>query len=193
MNAGDTAAGPVCAGPVCAGPVDVDSTGAGSAGAGSAGADAGASPADLGALLLGQVARLLAGLDGRQVADLVAGRARLTVVTTATARPAGPATDTAGRAASAAGRAQVVEVPGGADLEELRRSLLGAPSRAAAEQLLDDLGPLPVTRLRELAANLGIKGVASRDPRATVQRKIVDQTVGRRLRSAAMSGGVHGT
>ncbi|MEX5711601.1 oxidoreductase [Parafrankia sp. FMc6] len=183
---------------------------------GAVGADSGASPADLGALLLRQVAELLTGLDSRQVADLIAGHARLAVVSTAAGRPSGTAarrptgtaarrptgtaarrpTGTAARrpagAAGAAGRAQV-EVPSGAELEELRRSLLDAPSRAAAEQFLDALGPLTVARLRALAVDLGIKGITSRDPRAAVQRKIVDQTAGLRLRSEAMFGGVHGT
>ncbi|CAI7974537.1 Oxidoreductase [Frankia sp. Hr75.2] len=172
-----------------------------STGTGAVGADSGASPADLGALLLRQVAELLTGLDSRQVADLIAGHARLAVVSTAAGRPSGTAarrpTGTAARrpagaAAGAAGRAQV-EVPSGAELEELRRSLLDAPSRAAAEQLLDALGPLTVARLRALAVDLGIKGITSRDPRAAVQRKIVDQTAGLRLRSEAMFGGVHGT
>ncbi|WP_157472377.1 oxidoreductase [Frankia sp. EAN1pec] len=180
-----------------------------STGTGAVGADSGASPADLGALLLRQVAELLTGLDSRQVADLITGHARLAVVSTAAGHPSGTAarrptgtaarrpTGTAARrpagaTAGAAGRAQV-EVPSGAELEELRRSLLDAPSRAAAEQLLDALGPLTVARLRALAVNLGIKGITSRDPRAAVQRKIVDQTAGLRLRSEAMFGGVHGT
>ncbi|MCK9929906.1 oxidoreductase [Frankia sp. Mgl5] len=172
-----------------------------STGTGAVGVDSGASPADLGALLLRQVAELLTGLDSRQVADLIAGHARLAVVSTPAGRPSGTAarrpTGTAARrpagtAAGAAGRAQV-EVPSGAELEELRRSLLDAPSRAAAEQLLDALGPLAVARLRALAVDLGIKGITSRDPRAAVQRKIVDQTAGLRLRSEAMFGGVHGT
>lgn len=164
-----------------------------STGTGAVGADSGASPADLGALLLRQVAELLTGLDSRQVADLIAGHARLAVVSTAAGRPSGTAARRpTGTAAGAAGRAQV-EVPSGAELEELRRSLLDAPSRAAAEQLLDALGPLAVARLRALAVDLGIKGITSRDPRAAVQRKIVDQTAGLRLRSEAMFGGVHGT
>ncbi|WP_241831356.1 oxidoreductase [Parafrankia soli] len=164
-----------------------------STGTGAVGADSGASPADLGALLLRQVAELLTGLDSRQVADLIAGHARLAVVSTAAGRPSGTAARRpAGAAAGAAGRAQV-EIPSGAELEELRRSLLDAPSRAAAEQLLDALGPLTVARLRALAVDLGIKGITSRDPRAAVQRKIVDQTAGLRLRSEAMFGGVHGT
>ncbi|MEX5631759.1 oxidoreductase [Parafrankia sp. FMc2] len=81
------------------------------------------------------------------------------------------------------------ELPSGPALEELRRSLRAAPSRGAAEQILDGLGPFTVVALRELAAGLGVTGVGSRDPRPAVRRKIVDGTVGQRLRTEAIFGG----
>ncbi|OHV27347.1 hypothetical protein CC117_31385 [Parafrankia colletiae] len=117
---------------------------------------------------------------------------------TDTARAQPPAASAGGRATRARRRSRAAEpdpgrsrpeLPSGPALEELRRSLRAAPSRGAAEQILDDLGPFTVVALRELAAGLGVTGVGSRDPRPAVRRKIVDGTVGQRLRTEAIFGG----
>ncbi|OAA24678.1 hypothetical protein UG55_102810 [Frankia sp. EI5c] len=205
-------------------------------------ADPGPRPqGELAALLLRSVSELLAGLDGRQIADLASGRARLAVVpvlqagftapaatvgAAATPTRSGPAAGrragTAGgaaaaRGAAAAGGASAVDgagstggagtaagrkapgsraasrrdrphLPSGAALETLGRSLRDAPSRAAAERMLDELGPLTVAALKELATGLEIKGISGRATKATIVRMIVDATVGQRLRSEAMFG-----
>ncbi|WP_018636917.1 hypothetical protein [Parafrankia elaeagni] len=118
---------------------------------------------------------------------------------THTARTQPPAASTGGHATGARRRSRAApdrsrsrsrpELPAGPALEELRRSLRAAPSREAAEQILDGLGPFTVVALRELAAGLGVTGVGSRDPRPAVRRKIVDGTVGQRLRTEAIFGG----
>ncbi|EFC79198.1 hypothetical protein FrEUN1fDRAFT_7689 [Parafrankia sp. EUN1f] len=80
-----------------------------------------------------------------------------------------------------------MEPPAGAMLAALARSLRAAPSREVAMGLIDDLGPLTVPALRKLAADLEIKGVLGRDPRSAVLQKIVEGTVGQRLRSEAIA------
>ncbi|WP_116437388.1 MULTISPECIES: oxidoreductase [unclassified Frankia] len=166
-------------------------------------------PADIGILVLRRLSELLATLDARQVGDLATGRARLTVVPVApdaveasdagntgprSAEPRGSATAAARaashrprRAAAATRHGGPVEPPAGAMLAALGRSLRAAPSREAAMGLIDDLGPLTVPALRKLAADLEIKGVLGRDPRPAVLRKIVEGTVGQRLRSEAIA------
>lgn len=115
---------------------------------------------------------------------------------TGSAQP--PAASAGGRVTGARRRSRAAEqgpgrsrpeLPSGPALEELRRSLRAAPSREAAEQILDGLGPFTVVALRELAAGLGVTGVGSRDPRPAVRRRIVDGTVGQRLRTEAIFGG----
>lgn len=159
-----------------------------------------ATAVQLSSLLLAQLADLLAGLDPRTADDLVAGRARLTL----SAHDLGAAPDpTRGPAAATPSPTTVAPSPistvsspqrraAGSevvDVEALRSALLAATSREEATAHLAGLGRLTVPRLRALAVALGVEDMGNRDPKATVIRKIVDQTVGFRLSARAMHVG----
>ncbi|MCK9893537.1 hypothetical protein [Frankia sp. AgB32] len=144
----------------------------------------------LSSLLLAQVADLLAQLAPRQLDDLIAGRARLAIVPSA---EAGGSTSAAAPMAAprAQGPARIRRPPAppaAIDVEALRAALLAAASREQAAARLAELGRVSVPQLRALAEALGVDGVGGRDPKATVLRKIVDQTVGFRLSARAMRG-----
>ncbi len=156
----------------------------------------------LSSVLLTQVGELLAHLAPSQADDLLAGRARLAVVpspdsagsapaagagaTTPVAEPA-PAPRTGGQARARRPAARAAPATA-IDVEAVRAALLAAGSREQAAGRLADLGRVSVPDLRALAAALGVDGVGGRDPKATVLRKIVDQTVGFRLSARAMRG-----
>ncbi|SNQ51919.1 conserved hypothetical protein [Frankia canadensis] len=175
----------------------------GTAPTGEAAPSAGAQAARLGALLLGQLSELLAGLRPDEVDALLAGRARLALTTApAGTTPPSPRTPRPAKAtSSAAARAGVAgaapppkrpatgdALPASVDVEEVRAALLGAASREEAAAHLAGLRRVTAPQLRALAAALGVDGVAGRDPKATVIRKIVDGTVGFRISSRALRG-----
>ncbi|ONH58221.1 hypothetical protein CcI49_22250 [Frankia sp. CcI49] len=163
-------------------------------------------PAEVASLLLHQVSTLLERLDPAQIRDLVAGRCRLAVVTTAAVADngAGPRplespdlelrTSTDNGQANRAGPR--VPAAGGVaragreiDAEAIRVTIMTMASREEAANYVGTLGTVVV--LRDLAGELGVR-LASKDRRTDVIRKIVDGTLGAVLTARAIRGDVAG-
>ncbi|CAO5171143.1 ANTAR domain-containing protein [Frankia sp. AiPs1] len=160
------------------------------------------SAADLAALVLHHVARLVAELTPTQVRDLTAGRARLTVVealatnvlpapaagkrpqTPATGSATGPVTGSA--TGSATGPATGSASGDRLDPGQVRAALLARPSREDAAGYAAGLGTVP--ELRALAAGLGVR-IPAKARKDDIARSIVDATLGARLTSQAMRDG----
>jgi hypothetical protein len=124
------------------------------------------------------VAKQLAALSDDELAELVAGSATVRIETKASRQR----TPAEGRGRRAGGTAAMAEV----DLGELARELNGAESRDEAERLLR-AGKLTGPRLKELARILDIT-VQNKDTKDKLQAKIVEGTIGFRLRSRAIRG-----
>ncbi|GAA0736560.1 hypothetical protein Drose_30400 [Dactylosporangium roseum] len=127
-------------------------------------------PADLAQKVLVAVAAFVRTLPADQLEDLANGAAKLELV------PKG------GRPArKSAAAAKPLPVPAG-EVESMLRQIANRP---AGEQYLADL-KLGVPQLRDLAKTLGVT-VASKATKAQVTAAIVEQVVGRRLDSEAIT------
>ncbi|GAA2635464.1 hypothetical protein GCM10010399_80300 [Dactylosporangium fulvum] len=127
-------------------------------------------PADLAQKVLVAVAAFVRTLPADQLEDLANGAAKLELV------PKGGRT-----ARKTAAAAKPLPVPAG-EVESMLRQIANRP---AGEQYLADL-KLGVQQLRDLAKALGVT-VASKATKAQVITAIVEQVVGRRLDSDAIT------
>lgn len=124
------------------------------------------------------VARQLAALSDEELAELVEGTATVRIETRASRQRAAQG--------GAAVRARGAAAAPTADLGELARALNEAESREQAEQLLRD-GRLTAPKLKELARMLDVT-IQNKDTKDKLQAKIIEGTIGFRLRSRAIRG-----
>lgn len=122
-------------------------------------------------ILLKHLAKAADRLTDDEIADVVAGRCRLvlSIEEAATSRPAGAVTEQL-------------------DFDTLIASLKSAETRDAANQLIEDTA-LTRSQLAQLAKSLDLP-VQRSDDLARLREKIVETTIGFRLRSNAITRNV---
>ncbi|CUU58252.1 hypothetical protein Ga0074812_11824 [Parafrankia irregularis] len=166
--------------------------------------------AEVASLLLHQVSRLLERLDPAQIRDLVAGRCRLAVVTTAAVADTGAAPhplespDLGLRAGVRSSQETLVGSPAPEagstargvaragreiDAESIRATIMTMASREEAASYVGTLGTVAV--LRGLAGELGVR-LSAKDRRPDIIRKVVDGTLGAVLTARAIRGDTAG-
>lgn len=119
------------------------------------------------ASVLRRVAVLVAGLTDRELEDIVSGRARIVVEGRRARSKASPTSSTAG-------------------LAHVREQLLASDSREDGLQVLER-AQLSKASLERLARELDLP-VSRRDTSDSLRSRVVEGTIGYRLRSNAVSG-----